>query len=141
MGDWLDFRLLFSGAFALVGVTFLAIGIFMLREHKRKLQRCTSRTWGKVIGLIERRDKDGVRFLHPVFEYTVGDRTLIKESGYGSTGQQFQEGQNVVIYFNPNDYDDYYAEGETVSNTLGVVFTAVGSGTLVIAAVAALLFR
>ena len=38
MGDWLDFRLLFSGAFALVGVTFLAIGIFMQREHKRKLQ-------------------------------------------------------------------------------------------------------
>ena len=141
MSEWLGFKVLFSGIFGLVGAIFLAIGIFILRGHRRKLQRCTSRTWGKVTDLIEHRDRDGKRFWHPVFEYTVGDRKYIKESGYGSSPSPFAVGQNVVVYFNPSDFEDYFTEGETAPDLLGKIFTAVGAGLLVIGILAALLIH
>ena len=141
MSEWLGFKVLFSGIFGLVGAIFLAIGIFILRGQRRKLQRCTSRTWGKVTDLIEHRDRDGKRFWHPVFEYTVGDRKYIKESGYGSSPSRFAIGQNVVVYFNPNDFEDYFAEGETAPDLLGKIFTAVGAVLLVIGIAAALLIH
>ena len=141
MSEWLGFKVLFSGIFGLVGAIFLAIGIFILQGHRRMLQRCTSRTWGKVTDLIEHRDRDGKRFWHPVFEYTVGDRKYIKESGYGSSPSPFAVGQNVAVYFNPNDFEDYFAEGETAPDLLGKIFTAVGAGLLVFGILAALLIH
>ena len=139
MQDKAEFAVIFCGIFALVGGLFMAIGIMIRKEGERKLQRCTSQTWGKVTRLIESRDSDGKRYYHPEFEYTVGDQTFVVESKYGSMPPKYAEGQNVRICFNPNDFRDYYAEGEEAPKFLSNVFTAVGAGALVIAVVAALL--
>ena len=118
------------GGLFLFGLIFLIIGLAVLKNLKRKIVNCTSKTYGKVINLQNRVHRSNGNYSstwHPVFEYSIGDLKFIKESNCGHSQSQFAIGETVEIYFNPENYHEFYVPNETIQKTLGVIFTIVGS--------------
>ena len=143
MSDALMFVIIFSGIWAFVGIIFLIIGLVMLNNRKKKEINCTSVTYGKVTDIVKHRryDNDGgySSSWHPVLEYSIGDLKFIKESPYGSFQSKYAIGQNIEVYYNPEDYNEYYIAGDTLPKTLATIFTIVGIGVIFIAIIAAIL--
>ena len=137
------FVIMFSGSFGLIGIIFLIIGIVMNNNRKKKEMNCTSMTSGKVTDLVrhESRDSDGgySSSWHPVFEYNIGELKFIKESIYGSSQSKYAIGQKVEVYYNPEDYNEYYIAGFTLPKTLATIFTFIGIGAIIIAIISSIL--
>lgn len=133
----------FSGIWGLVGVVFFIVGRAILKRRRKREINCTSQTYGKVVDLVRResRDSDGnySSSWHPVFEYRIGGLTFVKESSFGRSQAKFAIGQNVEIYYNPEDYNEFYVPGETTPKLIGTVFTAVGAVAILVAVVAAVI--
>lgn len=110
----------------------------MLHNRKKKESTCTSVTHGKVTDIVKRRSNKGYS-LHPVFEYYVGGLTFVKESFYGSSQPKYAIGQDVKVHYNPDNYNEFYIDGDTLPKTLGKVFTAVGIAALLVAVLSAIL--
>lgn len=136
MKDTLNLAII-PGMFGLVGIIFFIIGIFLIINRKKKEKNCTSKTYGKVIDIVKVRYNDvgkGYSYMwHPVFEYNIGNQKLIKQSAYGKVKCNYAIGQNVEIYFNPENYNEYYVAGENIPITLGIIFTCVGIVALIMA--------
>ena len=115
----------------------------MIINRKNKEKNCTSKTYGKVIDIVKVRYNavgKGYSYMwHPVYEYNIGNQKFIKQSAYGRTECKYAVGQNVEIYFNPENYNEYYVAGENVPKTLGIIFTCVGIVLIIIAIFLALL--
>lgn len=143
MSDTLMFVIIFSGVWSLVGVIFFIIGIVMLNNRKKKEINCTSKTYGKVTDIVRHQsyDRDGgySSSWHPIFEYNVGELKFIKESLYGSSQSKYAIGQDVEVYYNPEDYNEYYIVGDTLPKTIATIFTIVGICAIIIALVSAIL--
>lgn len=117
--------ILVSSAIFLLAIIFSSIGIWMQNNRKKKLTHCSSTTMGKVIKIVKRRyggaDSDTEMF-HPVFEYSVENQKYVKESKFGTTKKKYEVGQEVEIYYNPNDCEEYYVGGENTQRNLGIIF-------------------
>ncbi|MCR5836660.1 MAG: DUF3592 domain-containing protein [Lachnospiraceae bacterium] len=127
--------LIFWGIYGLVGIVFFTIGILLIKNRKKKEKNCTSITHGRVRESVLHKDYNvnGGWYdtgWHPVFEYTVGDETIVKESKFGNSEPQFKDGQLVTVHYNPNKHDEFYVEEEKVHRVLSYVFTAVGAISL-----------
>lgn len=143
MNDTLMFVIIFSGIWILIGAIFFIIGIAMLKSRKRKEIECTSKTHGKVTDVIRHQSHDSdcgySSSWHPVFEYNIGELKFIKESLYGRSQSKYAIGQEVEVYYNPEDYNDFYIAGETLPRTIGTIFTIVGIVAIIIGTFSAIL--
>ena len=143
MNNTLMFVIIFSGIWGLIGIIFSIIGIVMLKNRKNKEIKCTSKVYGKVKDIVRHQsyDSDGGYSYswHPVFEYNIGELKFIKESSYGSSQSKYAIGQNVEIFYNPEDYNEYYVAGDTLPKTLGTIFTVVGIIAIIISIFSAIL--
>ena len=137
MYDKWRFIAIFSGVWALIGIVFFIIGTSIRRNRKKKERICTSQTYGKVVDLVRResRDSDGnySASWHPVFEYHIGGSTFLKESNFGRSQAKFAIGQIVDIYYDPENPNQFYVPEETLPNTLGTIFAAVGIVAILVA--------
>lgn len=137
------FVIMFSGIWAFIGTIFFIIGIVMIKNRKRKERNCTLKTYGKVKDIVRRQsyDSDGgySSSWHPVFEYKIGELTFIKESNYGSSQSKYAIGQDVEVYYSPDDYNEYYIANENIPITLGTIFTIVGIVAIIISIFSAIL--
>ena len=136
MSDTFMFLIMFSGILALIGVIFFIIGIAILTNWKKKEINCTSKTYGKVTDIVGRqyydRDDGYSTSWYPVIEYNVGELKFIKESPYGSSHSKYTIGQDIEVYYNPEDYNEYYIAGDNLPKTLATIFTIVGIGAIII---------
>lgn len=143
MSDTLMFVIMFSGIWGLVGSVFLIIGIAMQKNRKKKMINCTSKTYGKVTDLVRHQSyRSGGGYSstwHPVFEYNIGELKYIKESFYGSSQSKYAIGQDIEVYYNPKDYNEYYIAGESLPKTLATIFTFVGVGVIMIGILSAII--
>lgn len=132
-----NFNIVFPAIFVLVGSIFFIIGIVMFKKIKKKEKNCTSKTYGKVKDIVRHQsyDIDGGHSssLYPVFEYNIGELKFIKESEHGSSKSKYEIGQNVEVYYNPEDYNEYYIAGDTAPKTAATIFTIMGVGAIIIA--------
>lgn len=115
----------------LAGIVFTLTGVLLLLIRSKRKANCTSIIKGKVTDIVKRKgiyDKEyGYSTLwHPVFEYTVDEVKYVKESNYGTSKAKFRIGQEVEIFYNPDDNNEYYVKEENGPKTLGVIFTIVG---------------
>lgn len=138
MDNKLMFIIIFSGIWGLIGIIFFMIGIGILRNRKKKEINCTSKTYGKVKDIVRQRNYDldndySTYSWYPIFEYNIGELKFVKQSSYGSSTTKYVIGQDVEIYYNPDDYNDYYIAGESLPRTLGKIFTIVGVVAIIIA--------
>ena len=143
MSDSLMFAIIFSGIWTLVGVIFLIIGIVMLKNRKKKEIKCTSMTYGKITDIVKHNDPstDDVYSpgWYPVFEYNIGEQKFIREYHYGSHQTRYTIGQDVEVYYNPEDYNEYYIGGDTLPKKFAIVLTLVGIVAIFIAIISAIL--
>ena len=132
MKDTVEFVMIFSGIWFFIGAIFFTIGIVMCNIQKKKKINCTSKTYGKVIDIVKRRHhthgsrRTHMYLWHPVFEYYVGEIKFIKESSIGRTEVKYGIGQEVEVYYNPKNYNEYYIGGENGYKILVRSFIAVG---------------
>ena len=143
MADSIMFVIKFSGIWAIVGFVFLTLGLLMLKNRKKKEINCTSMTFGKVTDIVRHQDYDSdggySSSWHPVFEYNVGELKFIKESPYGTSQSKYAIGQDVEVYYNPEDYNEYYIAGDATPKILATIFTLVGIGAILIAIISAII--
>lgn len=132
------------GAIFLVAIILLSIGIAIQNSRKKKLANCSLVTIGRVVKIVKHRYDDigfdgaSSEMFHPIFEYSVGDQKYVKESKFGTTSQKYEIGQEVEIYYNPDNGDQYYVAGENTQKKLGIIFTIAGVIVLIVAILGAI---
>ena len=130
--------LIFAGVmFLLVGLIFVVVGIFVLKQDEGLQQRCTEETIGTVVEVIRETSYDTddgyVDTYYPVIEYKVGDRTITKKSNIGESSSKYTVGQQIEICYNPNNVEEYFIKGDTSLDLMGKLFIALGSVAVAVA--------
>lgn len=138
MNDTVIGTVIFSGVLGLVGFIFSIIGIIVIINRKRKKLKCTSKVYGKVINIIRKqyysiRTRDYFYSWHPVFEYNIGELKFTKVYTYGNSIPTYEVGQNVELYFNPKNLNEYYVQGEISQEIFGKTFVISGIVLITIA--------
>ena len=117
MNDTLILALSIGGTFVVTGIVFLIAGIVMKNNSQKIRERCTQKTIGKVIDIakieMDRYDYTWV----PIFEYMVGERKFKKESRYGGVQNKYKIGQEIEVYYNPENPNDSYIGKEEGKST------------------------
>lgn len=113
--------------FVLIIFIILIVGIFGLKNIRKKKRNCTSKTYGKVKNIVKRTyPGDRTTTFHPVLEYNIGNLNFVKEYQYGSSICKYKIGQNIEIYYNPENYNEYYVAGDNTSIFLWIIFGVIG---------------
>ena len=132
MKNMLIIAIIILGIGLTLGVVFLVIGLAVTNNKNKKNERCTSKTSGKVINMAQRCYKrmgidDYSNFAwHPVIEYQIGETKVEKEYNFGSGKPKYEIGQKIQIYYNPQNYNEYYIEGDNVQTIVAKGFTIAG---------------
>ena len=118
--------------FLLVGIIFVAAGILVMKQGDNLKKRCTEETIGTVVEVVcetsysETENQYSYTY-YPVIEYQVGDRTISQISRAGQNPPKYQVGQQVEIYYNPNDVEEYIIKGDSTPQFFGIGFIVLGS--------------
>ena len=144
MSEMLIFKIIFFGICFFLGIVFLILGIAINNNRKKKEKRCTLKTCGKVINVVKHNNYDNSQEIrtsswYPVIEYRIGENIIKAESHYGNIKPQYKIGQEVQIYYNPQNYNEYYIEGNKVQTTISKIFMGVGIAALGISIFSSLL--
>lgn len=116
----------------LVGVIFLAVGIFMYFQNQRLAKVCTVEAEATVINMKEEMesDEDGMRYVYyPVIEYKAGSETVEVTMASGSNTPAYSINDKVTILYNPNKVKEFIVKGDKTSGIFSYVF--IGLGVLV----------
>ncbi len=121
----------FGGIFA---ITFFLMGYKILRKAKKQKYNCTIRTYGKVVNNIKHTATEtnatgayeNADSWHALFEYNVAGEKCVKESSLGTRYPKYEIGQTVEIYYNPENYHDFYVVGDTYPSNLGIILISIG---------------
>lgn len=63
---------------------------------------------------------------YPIYEYTIGGRTVTEKSEYGLAEPKIKVGQTVSLLVNPNDTDEFYCESDP-AKPICIIFGCVGT--------------
>lgn len=136
------------GVVLLAGIVLVLVGFFIHKRHKDLVRTCTMQVAGEVIRNECREetstetDSDGHRtkrtsiMYYPVFQYTVGERTIQKTSTTGSSRPGFREGQSVTIMYDPANPERYYVVEDKTASRFGIYFMLFGAVVFIIGIVA-----
>lgn len=125
-----------------VGIIFTATALGLGIFAKRKREICTQPVQA-VIADLERSDNismEGIRTVSwfPVYEYFIRGKRIRKRSHLGSAQQDFYIGQEVTIYVNPENANEFYCPQEKTGK-LRVIFLLIGILLIIMAAAAGIL--
>ncbi len=139
--DWeLQFIVIFTGVWCLVGAVFLAIGIGMGRSRARREERLRDRADGVILEMIRhtesRHDGETTTSWRPLVEFDCEGRRISLE-GDAVGRKKYYEGQRVRVRFDPDDPSVFCIEGDDPIRLLSRIFTAVGAACIVIGLAAA----
>lgn len=124
-------NLIFTGMiFLLVGIIFIIAGIAVINQGNVLKNRCTEETIGTVVEVICELDSnttDSSYTYYPVIEYQVGDRTISQKSRSGQYPPKYKVGEQVEIYYNPNNVEEYIIKGDSTQKYLAIGCIVLGS--------------
>ena len=125
-----------------IGVIFIIVGIVAMHQGNSLKRRCTEQTIGTVVENICHEDSTYTRPTYfPVIEYQAGDRTISQMSKSGEYPSKYKEGDQVEIYYNPNNVQEYIIKGDSTSNYVGIIALVLGSIALVVSLVVGFISR
>ena len=118
--------------FLLVGIVFIVVGVLVMIQGDSLKQRCTEQALGTVVEVICESSYSTIEetytyTYYPVIEFQVGDRTISQKSSFGQDPPKYTVGQQVEIYYNPNNVEEYFIKGDSTPQYLGIVFIGLGS--------------
>ncbi|MCC8105208.1 MAG: DUF3592 domain-containing protein [Clostridiales bacterium] len=131
---------LIAGFFYLIlgilAVVFLLVSVLLTRGEKRKAKECTVPVTAEIIEIQKRRmnlDADGPRtyswFPKYRFRWNGRDMEIFDNTGHKEGYQRV--GDRRTLYVNPDNPEDFYAEGDRLTRTLVIVFRLVGIVSIV----------
>lgn len=109
-----------------LGGAFLLTAFILAAVMGNRKRRCTAGTDGVVTGIKRRVDEHTV-YLHPVYEYTVGN-TRYRRVGAAVSGRTPQIGAVVPVLYNPDRPKQSYIRGydNRAYKILTIVFAVIG---------------
>lgn len=124
----------------LLGLIFLVLGSGMLSTESKKHKGCTQETTARVRELKEKQSgkpgKPGSVRYYPVFEYRANGQLIREESKIGSDKPVYKAGDEVKIFYNPDNKREFYISDSKSASVIGSVFTILGiSAVLAIAVI------
>jgi len=119
---------------------FIALGVWFIHNANELIKRCTLKIIGQVIDYNkeQRYDNDSGRghyyyVYKPIVKCYIDGNEIIKEltSGQCSSNSEYpseicQIGKKVEIFFNPDNYDEFYTAGDKSLKSIGIVFVCIG---------------
>lgn len=116
-------------SFILLGLIFFFVGFGIKTAYKKRKIRCIRQLSGIVVDIEETRSvsNDGMvrKSWYPIFEYEVDGQKIQKRSLYGGAQQDFYKGQQVNVFVNPLNLNEFYVP-EQNSGMLGKLFMLIG---------------
>ena len=111
-----------------IGVIFIIVGIVAINQGNGLKKRCTEKTIGTVVEIISRVQSDYTRPTYiPVIEYQAGDITVSQTSNSGEYPSKYEVGDQVEIYYNPDNVQEYIIKGDSTPNFVGIFAVVLGS--------------
>ena len=109
-----------------VGILVIAVGIFMLFHTNDLKKKCTEETMAKVVEIKEVEDYDSETYstnytYYPVVEYTASGRTVAKESSSSVDKNKYKIGDEIKIFYNPNNVEQFIIDGDISGNMIGII--------------------
>jgi len=125
------FSVIFFGTWAFVGAVFLLVALILWKVRTRKEQQCTEAVSGVVAELAYHRSQSGGVYC-PVVEYTANGEKLRVKSGSDSRPARYAEGQQVLVYYDPDKPKRFYIEGDRTLPLLEKIFLFSGLACILI---------
>lgn len=113
----------------IVGIIFLAIGIFMYVKNDTLIKNCTEEVKATVVDMKQdfSADEDGSSYTYyPIIEYKVGEDTIRVTMNSGSSTPAYDINEKITILYNPNKVKEFIVKGEKTSSIFSIVFMALG---------------
>ena len=115
---------------ALVGILFLAVGIFMYVRNDNLTKSCTVETEATVVDMKQEfnsdSDSSSQYTYYPIIEYIVNDDTVRATMDSGSSTPAYNVGEKITILYNPNKTKQFIVKGDKMGNIMGYVFLGLG---------------
>lgn len=130
--------------FWVISVIFLVVAKNSANSLGEKKKKCVSETTATVIDIKEEqmRTSDGYSYTwYPVYEYTIDGEKMTRKSNIGNGKNHFEKGQQVTLYYNPDNSEEIYVPEENAESLavffkiMGIVFLIVGFIPLVLIAI------
>lgn len=143
MDDKTLFIVIFGSVFCGLGLVFSLVALGIKGSLKNKLKNCTSQTSGTIIDL--KRHSSGSSgnhqtSYHPVIQFvTENGKTIVKESSFGGSKTRYQIGQNIKLFYNPDNPDEFYMPDDNIPKILTLVFSLVGIGMILLGVIISVL--
>ena len=126
---------LFPSIFGGVGIILLVVTYF-LWANERDFMAIAKTAKGQVVSLQYSRDSDGKGgAYYPVVEYNYNGKMTSFRSNTGSDPASYSMGDNVDVYFNPDNLQDAQIKSFSsqwvaviIVGSIGFVFTLIGGG-------------
>jgi Protein of unknown function (DUF3592). len=112
--------------FAIAGALFIAVGIFFYKKDA-DFKNNSVETMGIITKIVSSYDSDGDSSHNVYVEFSVQGEKYSGEINYYSSGMY--EGKDIVIYYNPDNPNDFRGEGATIGT---LVFSIIGGVFLVV---------
>lgn len=114
----------------IISIIFIGIGIFAINSGDDIAKRCTIETKGTVLEIIEEKiDNSNESVDHkyyPVIAYDAGAIKYEEQSKNGSNPSKYRAGQEVDMYYNKENPQDFYLKGEASTGSYGYFFIIIG---------------
>ena len=115
---------------ALIGILFLAVGIFMYVRNDNLTKNCTEEVEATIVDMKQEFNSDGdstAQYVYyPIVEYKVGEDTVRATMDSGSSTPAYNVGEKITILYNPNKTKQFIVKGDKSSNIMGYVFLGLG---------------
>lgn len=113
-----------------VGIVFFGVAFFLVRQARQKKLRCSRQTLATITAYVEKRDRinDGPikTFYFPVYQYSIGGIWFEIKSNCGYSPKPYEEGSQILLFYNPNNPEDFCIEKDFSIKFLVVMFAFFG---------------
>ena len=114
----------------IIGVIFLALGVFMFVKSNNLVKNCTVETTATVVDMKQElsTDSDSTTnyMYYPIIEYSAGEETLRVTMDSGSSTPKYNIDEKITILYNPNKTKEFIVKGEKSSSVFSIVFMVLG---------------
>lgn len=134
------FEYIFLGICILFCSVFIFLGAYLIKTINSKVKNCTMKITGQIVDYEKKQkyDNDSSHRHHyyvyrPKVKCYLAGLEVIKtlNTGHCSSDSEYPSdichiGKEIDVFFNPNDYDDYYTLDDMTSKTVGIVMICIG---------------
>ena len=113
----------------IIGIIFLAAGIFLFYRSVSLTKKCTKETTATVVDMKQEFDTDGDSadyMYYPILEYVVDGKTIRVTMSNGSSTPAYNINQKITVLYNPSKPKEFIVKGDKSSNVIGIIFMTLG---------------